>query len=213
VVLIHGFVPEAAAEEERHDGDGDDDGGDDQQQAEQQHFAQRHVQEACQGEGCDAGNREDDAAFAGDGHGGGHACSAEFADFGCQLAGQRGRDDEQDVQENGLQHRSDGQAHGVRQALGAERGQQVLHEAPDGSALVEDGAHEDAEGDEQADVHHDVTESGGDGFDGLFDAEADGEAKVHGADHQGDDGVDSETDNQQHGGEHRDGCVDQDSDV
>ena len=76
----------------------------------------------------------------------------------------------------------------------------MLHEAPDGAALVEDGAHQDAEGDEQANVHHDFAETGRDGFDGLFDAKAYGEAEVDGTDHQGDDGVDSETDDQHNGG-------------
>jgi hypothetical protein len=213
VVLIFRLVPEAAAEEERHDGNGDDDGRDNQQQAEQQHFSQRHVQQACQRKGGHAGNRENYAALEGDGHGRGHARCAELADSGCQLARQRGRDDEQDVQKDGLQERSDGQAHGVREAFGAERVQQVLHEPPDRAALVEDGAHEHAEGDEQADVHHDFAEPGRDGLDGLFDAEAHGQAEVDGADHQGDNGVDSETDDQHNGGQDRHGRIDQYSNV
>ena len=108
-----------------------------------------------------------------------------------------------------MQDRSDREAHGVGQALGAERIQQVLHEAPDRAALVEDGAHQHTEGDEQAHIHHDVTETGGDGLDCFLDAEAGGEAQVHRTDDQGDDGIDSETDDQDDGGQNRHCRIDQ----
>ena len=87
----------------------------------------------------------------------------------------------------------------------------MLHEAADGAALVEDGAHQHAEGDEEANLHHDLAETGRDGFDGLFDAQAYCKTEVDRTDDQGDDGIDSETDNQDHGGKDRHGRVDQDS--
>ncbi|MNI79371.1 hypothetical protein D3C73_1358230 [compost metagenome] len=73
----------------------------------------------------------------------------------------------------------------------------MLHEAPDRAALVEDGAHQDAEGDEQADVHHDLAEAAGDGFDGFLDAEAHRQTEINGSEDQGNHRVDPEADDQQ----------------
>ncbi len=89
----------------------------------------------------------------------------------------------------------------------------MLHEAADCAALVEDGAHQDSERDEESDVHHDLAEATRDGFDGLFDAEAHRQAKVNRGEDQGNHRVDPEADDQQHSGQNRDSCVDQNSNV
>ena len=62
--------------------------GNHQQQAEQQHLAQRHAEQAGQGERADAGNDHHDAALQPDGHG---RCDPAVAVIADPLGQVRGR--------------------------------------------------------------------------------------------------------------------------
>ena len=77
--------------------------GNDQHHAAEQHLAQRDAEQAGQGEGADAGDREDDSALEADGHRGGHLGGAVLADLLGEVSPQRGRHHQQHVEEDRLQ--------------------------------------------------------------------------------------------------------------
>ena len=184
VLLVLLRVPPTAGEQERHDRDRDRHGRDHQDQPEDQHLAERHTEKSGEGEGADTGNHQHDAALQADGEGGGHACGPDPADLRCEVAGERGGDDEQDVEEDGLQQRRDRQRHRIRHSFRPEHAQKCSDQALDRAHFFQHGAHQDAEGDQKSHFGHDVAETGADDFHRFGRAESRRESEVGGSDDQ-----------------------------
>ena len=177
---------------------------------EQQHLAERDAEQTGKRERADTGNREHDPAFEADRHRGRHPGGAVAADLLGEVAGQRRGDDEQDVEEDRLERGGDRQRHRIGHSLGSEHLQQRLHQTLDGAGLLQDGAHQHAEGDQQADLGHDVAEPVVIASIVSCDAEPDRQAEVGGSDDQRDDRIELEPHDHHDHRDDRDRRVDDD---
>ena len=127
-----------------------------------------------------------------------------------KIAAKRSADDKQHVEENRLQRGRDRQRQRVGHPFRAEYPQQHFDQSLNRAGLLQDRSHQHAEGDEQSDLGHDLTEAPGDGVDSALNAEADSQAEIGGSDDQRNDWVEFEPDDHHHHGEDRHRGIDDD---